>query len=49
MKTAVKKQEKVEELKATMESRKKYEGKVPLAGVSIPGMPGLEIKAENEG
>lgn len=47
MKVAVKKQENVAELKATVQSRQKYEGKVPMAGQALAGMPALEIKAEN--
>ena len=47
IKRAEKKQENVEALKATVNSRKRYEGKVPLAGVALPGVPALEIEAEN--
>ena len=47
IKRAEKKQENVEALKATVDSRKRYEGKVPLAGVALPGVPALEIEAEN--
>jgi len=45
IKRAEKKQENVEALKATVDSRKRYEGKVPLAGVALPGVPALEVKA----
>ncbi len=45
IKRAEKKQENVEELKATVNPRKKYEGKVPMAGVALPGVPALECKA----
>jgi len=47
LKRAEKKQENVEELKATVESRERYEGKVPLAGEALPGNPAIDIKAEN--
>jgi NADH-quinone oxidoreductase subunit I len=47
MKVALRKQENVEELKATIESRKKYEGKLPMAGKALPGISGLENKSES--
>ncbi len=47
IKRAEKKQENVETLKATVNPRKRYEGKVPLAGVALPGVPALEVEVEN--
>lgn len=44
---AEKKQENVEALKATNQSRQRYEGKLPLAGVALPGVPALERDVEN--
>lgn len=41
---AIKKEENVEELKATSEPRARYEGKLPLAGVPLPGVPALDVK-----
>lgn len=46
IKRAIKKEENVEELKATVDERKRYEGNLPLAGVSLPGVPAL---GEEEG
>lgn len=46
LKRAEKKNENVEALKATVQNLKRYQGKVPLAGVALPGVPPLEIKAE---
>ena len=47
IKRAEKKQENVEALKATVNPRNRYEGKVPLAGVALPGVPALGVEAEN--
>ena len=47
IKRAEKKQENVEALKATVNPRNRYEGKVPLAGVALPGVPALGVDAEN--
>jgi formate hydrogenlyase subunit 6/NADH:ubiquinone oxidoreductase subunit I len=41
IKRAEKKGEGVEELKATAIPRKRYEGNIPLAGSSLPGVPAL--------
>jgi NADH-quinone oxidoreductase subunit I len=48
MKRAEKKQENVEELKATAETRDRYEGQVPMAGADLPGMPGLPTRKTEE-
>lgn len=39
---AKRKEENVEELLATKESRERYEGKVPLSGTPLPGVPALK-------
>ncbi len=41
---AKKKEDRVEELLATMEPRKQYGGPVPLAGRKMPGVPALETE-----
>ncbi len=48
IKRAEKKQENVEELKATAETRDRYEGQVPMAGADLPGMPGLPTRKTEE-
>jgi NADH-quinone oxidoreductase subunit I len=45
-KRAEKKGEGVEELKATMEPRGRYEWKAPLAGTALPGVPSLGTPKE---
>ncbi|MEE8404933.1 MAG: 4Fe-4S binding protein [candidate division Zixibacteria bacterium] len=49
VKRAIRKEERVEELKATVEPRQRYEGKLPMTGVPLPGVPALDIKKENSG
>lgn len=48
LKRAEKKQENVEELKATAETRERYEGKVPMAGADLPGISGLPIHKDED-
>lgn len=45
IKRAKKKEENVEELLATMKSCEQFGGSVPMAGVAMPGVPALDIKA----
>lgn len=46
IKRAIRKEERVEELKATVDPRRRYEGKLPLTGVALPGVPALEANKE---
>lgn len=46
IKRAEKKGEGVEELKATTIPRRRYEGKIPLAGSALPGVPALGSASE---
>lgn len=48
IKRAIKKEENIEELKATFDSRERYEGDVPLSGVALPGVPALKAEKEKK-
>jgi len=48
IKRAEKKGEGVEELKATAIPRRRYEGKIPLAGSTLPGVPALASALERK-